>query len=306
MATSVQASFSEKGVFLSLSETEREEEFMTKLMYLWFAVKTVFCTCQPDHKENGFQKVRSQYKITKIGKLPTVADESSGLARKSGSNTFWTHNDSGGKAELYELNGDGELVSIRPVTNATNIDWEDLADDEQGNIYIGDFGNNNNNRKNLLIYKLSQQGGEMSKISFKYTSQTQFPPPAGQWIYDSEAFFHDGQNLYLFSKNQHSAHKTLLYKIPDQPGDYTISPIDSIQITSPVTSADISPDGQTFALLTYGKVLLFAIENGQINFTKPIGCFRTVKKQAEAILFINNTDMILTNEQEQLYRITRR
>ena len=70
-------------------------EFMNKLIYLWFAVKTVFCTCQPDHRINDFKKVRSHYKIKKIGKLPTVANESSGLARDGASNSFWTHNDSG-------------------------------------------------------------------------------------------------------------------------------------------------------------------------------------------------------------------
>lgn len=275
-------------------------------MYLWFAVKTVFCTCQPDHKENGFEKVRSQYKITKIGKLPHAANESSGLARTTKANTFWTHNDSGGKAELYEIDEKARLLSVRPVANATNVDWEDLANDRDGNIYIGDIGNNSNNRKNLAIYKLYQGGEKVEKISFQYADQTQFPPPAGRWIYDSEAFFHNDQNLYLFSKNQSDGNYTRLYKFSDQPGNYTLSAIDSIHIKTQVTSADISPDGKTFALLTYGKILLFSIEKGNINFKKPLGCFRIVKKQAEALLFLNNTDMIITNEQGQMYQITRR
>lgn len=276
-------------------------------MYLWFAVKTVFCTCQPDHKENGFEKVRSQYKITKIGKLPAVANESSGLAHAKRPDSFWTHNDSGGKPELYEISGKGELLSVRPVTNAGNVDWEDLAEDNHGNVFIGDFGNNGNKRRDLTIYKLPEKQTTADKITFRYTDQTNFPPSPEKLFYDSEAFFHHNSELYLFSKNRSTNnHQVRLYKLSDQPGDYALSPVDSINIKTQVTSADISPDGKTFALLTYGKVLLFSVENGEVNFKRPLGCFRMVKKQAEALLFLNNTDMLITNEQGQIYRATHR
>jgi hypothetical protein len=37
-----------------------------------------------------------------------------------------------------------------------------------------------------------------------------------------------------------------------------------------------------------------------------VGCFKIVKKQVEAILFLNNKDMLITNEQGQIFRVTRR
>ena len=276
-------------------------------MYLWFAVKTVLCTCQSDHKENGFDKVRSQYKITKIGKLPAVANESSGLAYAKRPDSFWTHNDSGGKPELYEINKKGNLLSVRPVTNASNVDWEDLAEDNEGNVFIGDFGNNGNARKNLTIYKLPKNQDTAEKITFQYANQTEFPPAPERLHYDSEAFFHRNNQLYLFSKNRSTKdHLVYLYKLSDQPGNFSLSPTDSINIKTQVTSADISPDGKTFALLTYGKVLLFSADNGEVNFKRPLGCFKMVRKQAEALLFLNNTDMLITNEQGQIYRVTHR
>lgn len=94
--------------------------------------------------------------------------------------------------------------------------------------------------------------------------------------------------------------------MPSEQGNYTISPIDSIRIKTQVTSADISPDGKTFALLTYGKILLFGIEEGKINFKRPLGCFRIVRKQTEALIFLNNSDMLVTNEQKQIFRFTYR
>lgn len=33
------------------------------------------------------------------------------------------------------------------VLNSENIDWEDLASDSEGHIYIGDFGNNSKKKK---------------------------------------------------------------------------------------------------------------------------------------------------------------
>ncbi|WP_215235022.1 hypothetical protein [Dyadobacter linearis] len=275
---------------------------MNKLMYVWFAVKTLFCTCQSDHKVNNFEKVRSQYKISKIGKLPSLISESSGLARSSNEHIFWSHNDSGGKPALYGFDLNGKLVSIKTIPQAKNVDWEDLAEDKVGNIYIGDFGNNSNTRSNLEIYKFSTLDSTTQVIKFKYAEQQRNKSR----IFDSEAFFHHKDNLYLFSKNWEKGEIVKMYQLSDKAGDYTVNASDSIPVDSQVTSADISPDGKRFALLTYGKVLLFEVSGEGINFKKPLGCFRLVKKQNEAILFLNNTDMLVTNEQGDMYRITYR
>ncbi len=64
------------------------------------------------------------------------------------------HNDRGDAANLYDIDGlSCNLLRIILITNATNEDWEDLAEDED-HIYIGDFGNNDGNTTNLRIYKI--------------------------------------------------------------------------------------------------------------------------------------------------------
>jgi len=269
-------------------------------------VKTVFCTCQPDHRVNDFKKVRSQYKISKIGKLSAEANESSGLAKVHGKNSFWTNNDSGGKPELYEIDSTGKLLSTRKIIDAQNKDWEDLTTDEKGNVYIGDFGNNSNSRQDLKVYVVPENNSRTETISFNYQDQTAFPQPAKVLNFDCEAFFYHDNFLYLFSKNRGSSKSVRLYKLSSAPGIYSIAATDSITIKTQVTSADISPDGKTFALLTYGKILLFGIDGKEINFKQPIGCFRFVKKQSEALIFLNNTDLLVTNEQKDVFRITYR
>ncbi|MCF2489674.1 hypothetical protein [Dyadobacter sp. CY347] len=277
---------------------------MNKLMYLWFAVKTVFCTCQPDHKINDFKKVRSQYKISKIGKLPAVASESSGLANGSAPGLFITHNDSGGSAALYEFDLSGKLISTKNVPDAKNVDWEDLTKDGEGNFYIGDFGNNGTPREKFDVYRFNEKQQATEKISFHYAAQKSAARINDKPAFDCESVFYHQKNLYLFSKNWDKNKYVKLYRVPATPGSYTLTAMDSIRINSQVTAADISPDGKTFALLTYGKVLLFGVEGSSIDFNKPLGCFRFVKKQNEALLFLNNTDMLVTNEQGDIYRIT--
>lgn len=251
--------------------------------------------------------MRAQYKVSKVARLPEVANESSGITHAKMDRTFWTHNDSGGKPELYEIDKNGKLLSTKVIQNVQNVDWEDITRDKAGNIYIGDFGNNANNRQALEVYKLDSELTSAAKISFRYADQNAYPPPSNQLKYDCEAFFHYNDRLYLFSKNSiNQQHPVRLYQLSDQPGSYTISPVDSIRIKSPVTSAAISPDGTTFALLTYGKILLFAVKDEVINFAHPIGCFKILKKQAEAIVFLSNNDLLITNEQRQIYQVTRR
>ncbi|GGM72862.1 hypothetical protein GCM10010967_00390 [Dyadobacter beijingensis] len=269
---------------------------MNKLIYLWLAVKTVFCTCQPDHRTNDFKKVKRHYKISKIGKLPAVASESSGLAIGNEPSTFWTHNDSGGKPELYLFDLQGHLRNTKPVPDAKNTDWEDLAQDTTGHIYIGDFGNNASKRSILSIYKFNPADNRTEQITFRYQNTAQTA--------DCESFFYHRGSLYLFSKNRGKDKSVRMYRIPAEKGDYTISASDSIRINTQVTSAAVSPDGKTFALLTYGKVLLFETSGDNVDFSKPKGCFRFSRKQSEAIEFLNNTDMLMTNEQGNIYRTT--
>ena len=280
-------------------------------MYFWFAVKTILCTCQQDHKVNKFDRVRSQYKINKIGKLPKVVSESSGLARDVSRKTYWTNNDSGGKPELYEIDSAGNYLSQKAIPGTINVDWEDLSQGPDNTIFIGDIGNNSNKRKDLIIYKTkigiqNKDNVQVEKIAFSYSDQKHFPPSPENLNFDSESFFYHKEKLYLFSKNRsRDNHFVKLYTIPAQAGQYVTSPADSIIIKTQVTSADVSPDGKTFALLTYGKILLFHIEKDIINFSHPAGCFRFVHKQTEAIVFINNKDLMVTNEQGQIFRITR-
>jgi hypothetical protein len=152
--------------------------------------------------------------------LPEDVNETSGLIYEDG--YLWTINDSGGEPALYKIDTvDGSIDQIVTISDAVNIDWEALAQDENY-IYIGDFGNNSGGRENLEIYKVnkadlpeSENGSVTSElISFVYSD---YEKPSGQDDnnFDCEALIAIEDSLYLHVRN--SIRSSLIHA-PIQPG----------------------------------------------------------------------------------------
>ena len=65
------------------------------------------------------------------------------------------HNDGGNGPMLYFLNPNtGSILKRVVVKDVKNTDWEDITLDGKY-LYIGNFGNNENKRKNLSIIRVS-------------------------------------------------------------------------------------------------------------------------------------------------------
>lgn len=242
-------------------------------------------------------------------KLHKKLDENSGIASYS-EGTAWFIEDNGNSDNIYKTDFKGNLIQQLDIKNAKNVDWEDLTTDTKGNLYIGDFGNNNNARKNLAILKLSnpeiEKGDKINakSIRFTYPEQQKFPPKKRNLLYDAEAFFHHGNHLYIFTKNRTKPFSgtTLIYRVPDTAGSYEAKLIGTIKLcddwdTCRVTSAAISPDNNTIVLLSYGKLWTItkfsmdALSEG--NLTEIDLGLRT---QLESVCFTSNKTLLLSDE----------
>ncbi len=249
--------------------------------------------------------------FTRMQRLPKMLRESSGILTYNGS-TVWTHNDGGGNAALYEIDvQSGGLLHIVTLSDAKNIDWEDITKDDRGNIYIGDFGNNLQKRKDLCIYKIENPTllpaaatVTSEKITFKYPDQTAFPSAKNNRNFDCEAFVYFRDSIYLFSKNHSKPYNgyTKMYRLPAAEGDYTAELVDSFKTgktmaSSFITSAAVSPNGKQLALLSSDRVFLFSNWQGA-NFFK--GDMRLIKlgavSQKEAICFATNWTLWIGDE----------
>lgn len=198
----------------------------------------------------------SQYQYQLLTTLPDSVNESSGLIR-IGNKTI-THNDSGDGAYLYEINPtDDEVLRTVYITNISHTDWEDITHDDDY-IYIGDFGNNNGNRTNLMIYKInisdylnsSNDSITAETITFNYTNQSDFSAALYQTNFDAETIIQAGDSLYIFTKNWGNGW-TDIYPISKQAGNYSIEKSDSINVNGLITGGHFSESKNELYLCGY-------------------------------------------------------
>ncbi len=212
----------------------------------------------------------TNYLPEEIVELPNSLPEPSGLA--SFDDQLWTHLDGGNEDKLFQIDTlTGEIIHSVIVVGADNIDWEELAEDEEY-LYLGDFGNNNGNRMDLKVYKikktdLSQNAVVPEVIAFSFSDQVDFTPAHNANNYDCEAFFAHGDSLHLFSKNWVDF-KTRHYVLPKTSGTQIAELRDSMNVQGYITAADITEQGE-IVLLGYSIVgnafmwLFFDYQDGQ-------------------------------------------
>ena len=256
-------------------------------------------------------KISAQTIIYKT-QLPKQILETSGL--EFFKDAFLTHNDSGGKASLYAFNEAGIILKEYSIMGAENIDWEDIAQDENY-IYISDTGNNKGKRQNLniIIVDPNNDFKKVGKIKFNYSNQQNFDKRS-KHPFDAEALVSTSNELILFLKNR-VTNTTELYSIPKTPGNYSLSPKKSYDVKSLITGADYYNPTKLIALVGYTRsreqflytLSSFDMENlDQVKIKKiklPLN-----GKQIEAIKIIDQNTFWLTSEDEgvgypMLYKI---
>ena len=277
---------------------------LIKLFTLYVYFQGMLCGCGPDRRMGGFEKPPFKYKLERVSKMDTRVLESSGLAHAP-DNTFWTHPDGANPATLYNVNLQGVLVDSVNFLDLKNVDWEDLAEDND-HLYIGDFGNNTNSRQDLRIYRINKQTHDLAgMIEFAFEDQTDFPPSEGNLHFDLEAFFYYQDSLYLFTKSRGKQKKLKLYTLPATPGRYIAKLKEQLPVKAMVTAADLSPAKDQFAILGYGKLYLFEVKDSSINLSGKHYCIPLNRTgQAEAIIYTSQRELILTNENGKIFKIT--
>lgn len=187
-----------------------------------------------------------------LGKVKSdKINEASGIAASATlPGYYWTHNDSGGKNEVYLLDSKGKLVSTVKLKGAVNRDWEDIAENigpgGKHYVYVGDIGNNIKLNIPMQIYRFqapsavpAEKAGVEAEALF-----VKFPDGAR----DAESLIVDpiGKCFYIVSKREKAVS---LYKIPTgyfnfkNGQEVTMEKVLTLPFTW-ITSGDISQNGE--------------------------------------------------------------
>ncbi len=239
--------------------------------------------------------------------------EVSGMIFHAPTQKLWMLQDKGNPSELYVYSADGTFENTVTVNNQENTDWEDLSQDKNGNIYIGNFGNNDNKRKDLRILKVDAATIQFNSVNvsqettFYYEDQTEFPPKKSNLLYDCEAFVATNEAFYLFTKNRSKGFDGTfyVYKVPNKNGNFKAEKIATLKTcdqykSCAITGATLNKSGNQIALLTHDKVLLIPFVNDdsfkQENITiKELGH----NSQKEAITFKSDNQLFMADESEK-------
>ena len=236
--------------------------------------------------------------------LSKKLDETSGLEIIG--NQLITINDSGNNPILFYLDKNGNIVKERKIECCKNNDWESLAVDDEF-IYIADFGNNYDTRKNLSIIKIpiAENINESEIINFSYPEQKKFTTIYRSSQYDAEALISIDKNLIIFTKNKLKK-ITEIYSLPKIAGKYEAKKIGSLNTQSIITGGDYDPNTKLLALtgtLIFNEYYILKIENFDLESKKdykidmyeiPIG-----KTQVEAIKIVDSKTFWITSEDEK-------
>lgn len=245
--------------------------------------------------------------------LPKKLKEVSGIVLSQDKKIIWAIEDQGNKNVVYGIDMHGKRVTDVLVDNAENNDWEDITKDVQGNIYVGDFGNNDNNRQNLAILKLDLKDTAqkttraVQTTKFHYEGQTEFPPKKSNWLYDCEAFVEMDGNFYLFTKNRSKGFDGtfLVFQIPNKEGDFEAKLIGKLKLDgkysdAAITSAAINSTKDKIVLLTHKNIhVLSGFTAGNFNTSAIEKIPLHHNSQKEAVVFLDDKTLLIADEKDK-------
>jgi hypothetical protein len=223
--------------------------------------------------------------------------ESSGVvASRRFPGVYWTHNDGGPDNSIYAITRQGKLLA-RFAVRTGNIDWEDIAADDAGGLYLADIGNNFLRRRSVLVHQLDEPdpAGPVRPLRPRRTWELHYPDAA----FDAESLFIVADHGYIISKNRDFS-PARLYRFSLDPQDgqkQVLQALTTLPLHTPVIAADASSDARWLAIMTITGPVVFGMKPGeaelglrrawQATFLDPL---------AEGLCFTIDGDLLATTE----------
>ena len=282
----------------------------------------------------SFDRDRSGFQPAKIVGRVASGDikESSGIAAsKCQENVLWTHNDSGDGPFVFAMDSTGRDLGTWKVTNAENIDWEDIATfrDESGKcfIYVGDTGNSRKDpRTEHKVFRFEEPVvvSAEAKPTRKEATLTQaadvlvFSYPDGPQDAETLLVHPATGDVYVVTKDKNRP--AGVYKLGNALNQPVIKGQRVSDLTVPaipngfLTGGDISTDGKHLMICDYFAAYEFSLPAGSTDFNdiwkqKPVVVDLGERKQGEAVGYATDSNSIFVTSEgknQPLIQVTRR
>ena len=236
---------------------------------------------------------------------PRIKESSGVVASRRHTDVFWTHNDGGGpkKQVLYAIDREGNTRASFSLIDVTLHDWEDIAIDNAGHLYIGDIGNNYAKRDALTVHEIDEpnpQAGTGS-IAPKRAWKLKFPGAP----FDCESLFVWKDQGYVVSKVFNNARAQIFrFPLKETNRPLTLELVATTKIESPVTGADISADGTLLGLVAKNGAYVFRIDGHVTRVSKANPHHTKVKNEhIEGCCFVPE-GLLVTSERRMIFLFT--
>lgn len=259
---------------------------------------------------------------TKLADLkdPAIRESSGIVASRSTPGLYWTHNDSGDGPFLYAFDERGVRRGVWRVTGAAARDWEDIAAGpgprrNTNYLYIGDIGDNNERRAEIIVYRLPEP--VISAADAASTKSKPRLPEAAETIrlrypdgkHDAEALLVHPvtSSIYLITKvpfagagiyEAAAPHSTTSTTTLSRKGELNVPGL----FGGMITGGDISPNGRRVAFCDYlqGYEIVLREPDAEFNtiWKQPLTPFALgSRKQGEAITYrLDGKALLATSE----------
>jgi sugar lactone lactonase YvrE len=238
-------------------------------------------------------------RVAEVGRVKSESlVEASGLvASRRQPGIYWTHND-GSDGVLHAIRRDGFVIA-RVRVDEKFSDWEDIAVDARGDLYLADVGNNSRDRKRITVYRVAEPDPQQAKSALAQQEwKLTFPAKP----FDCESLFIWREHGYLISKVDEGEHAAL-YRFPLKPTNKRrqLEQLLTLPVDEPVTAASLSEDGVRLALLTRGKLYVFRIDGEFQNIAvNPPQQYTLPRLQAEGCCFTPDGVLVIAESGEIL------
>jgi len=236
-----------------------------------------------------------------------ILPEASGIVKsRRHPGIYWVHNDSGNPPALFAIKRDGSVVREFRL-EVPNVDWEDIAADDEGHLYVGDIGNNGGVLALRAVYRLDEPDPDKPATAPLRVTASSFYVLARNNRFDAEGLFYEPRSgLAVVVSKRFDHREAELFAVPLRPPAPLLRPATPQLIgtlpgfVEPATGASLSADGRLLAVCSSAVTRVYQREGDRP--WQHLAQVRYDPQQVEGITW-DEGDLILVSEGRGIDRI---